>query len=190
MPKITAKNIFVCCKQNEKVAINKRYHLLIKTKLHKERYPASWFFPHALKNRAHRNLSPLFALSESLRSVFFLYLLFLSHSEACFFSICSFWVTQKRVFFSICPFWVAQKRVFSLFALSESLRSTYFLFLLFLSRSEACFFSICLFWVTQKHVFLFFDSSYIVCNTKILFFMLHTSYVTPKFPFFRFIQCM
>ena len=149
MPKITAKNIFVCCKQNEKVAINKRYHLLIKTKLHKERYPASWFFPHALKNRAHRNLSPLFALSESLRSVFFLYLLFLSHSEACFFSICSFWV--------------AQKHVFSPFVFSESLRSTYF---------------------------LFFNASYIVCNTKILFFMLHTSYVTPKFPFLCFILCM
>ena len=166
MPKITAKNIFVCCKQNEKVAINKRYHLLIKTKLHKERYPASWFFPHALKNRAHRNLSPLFALSESLRSVFFLYLLFLSHSEACFFSICSFWV--------------AQKHIFSPFALSESLRSVFFLHLPFLSHSKACFFSFYSFWVAQKRVlspfalseslrsmfFLFFNASYVVCSIK------------------------
>ena len=163
MPKITAKNIFVCCKQNEKVAINKRYHLLIKTKLHKERYPASWFFPHALKDRVYRNLSAIFcsfwvtqkrvfspfALSESLRSIFFLYLLFLSRSEAYFFSICSFWV--------------AQKHVFSPFALSESLRSMFFLHLLFLSHSEALIFS---------------------------FSMLHTLYVTPKFSFLCFIQCM
>ena len=190
MPKITAKNIFVCCKQNEKVAINKRYHLLIKTKLHKERYPASWFFPHALKNRAHRNLSPLFALSESLRSVFFLYLLFLSHSEACFFSICSFWVTQKRVFFSICPFWVAQKRVFSLFALSESLRSLFFLFLPFLSRSEALIFSFCSFWVAQKHVFSPFVFSESLRSMFFSFSTLHTLYVTQKFSFLCFIHRM
>ena len=180
MPKITAKNIFVCCKQNEKVAINKRYHLLIKTKLHKEWYPASWFFPHALKNRVHRNLSAIFcpfwvahklvfspfALSESLRSIFFLHLLFLSRSEAYFFSICSFWV--------------AQKHIFSLFALSESLRSVFFLHLPFLSHSKACFFSFYSFWVTQKRVFslfalseslrsmffLFFNASYVVCSIK------------------------
>ena len=173
---------------------------------------------HALKNRVHpwpfaafcsfwvaqKRVFSLFTLSESLRSVFFLFLLFLSHSEACFFLHLPFLSRSEACFFSFYPFWVAQKRVFSLFALSESLRSMFFLYLLFLSRSEACFFSICSFWVTQKRVFflfalseslrsmffLFFNASYIVCNTKILFFMLHTTYVTPKFPFLCFILCM
>ena len=118
-PLLCRKNCKKCIcllKNKEIVAINKRYHLLIKTKLHKEWYPASWFFPHALKNRVHRNLSAIF-----------------------------------------CPFWVAHKLVFSPFALSESLRSVFFLFLLFMSRSEACFFFFCPFWVAQKHLFSLFQ---------------------------------
>ena len=69
----------------------------------------------------------------------FLFLFFLSRSEA--------W------FFFIWPFWVTQKRVFSSFGLSESLRSVFFLHLVFLSRSEAHFFSIWSFWVAQKRNF-------------------------------------
>ena len=82
---------------------------------------------------------------ESLRSVIFLHLVFLSHSEAHFFSIWSFWV--------------AQKRIFSPFGLSESLRSAFFLHLAFLSRSEAYFFSIWPFWVAQKRIFSSFGLS-------------------------------
>ena len=139
------------------------------------------------------------------------FLLFLSHSEACFFSFYSFWVTQKRVFspfalseplrsmfflhlsflthseacfFSICPFWVAQKHVFSPFALSESLRSMFFLFLPFLSRSEACFFSFCPFWVTQKLVFSPFVFSESLRSTYFLFFNASYNVCNTKIPFF------
>ncbi len=99
----------------------------------------------------------------------FLFLFFLSRSEA--------------HFFSIRPFWVTQKRDFSSFDLSESLRSTFFLHLVFLShseayfflhlvflsRSEAHFFSIWPFWVTQKHIFSSFGLSESLRSLTLLF---------------------
>ena len=122
--------------------------------------------------------SILFSMLEShVLARNFLFLFFLSRSEAHFFLIWSFWVAQKHIFspfglseslrsafflhlvflsrseawfFSIWPFWVTQKRIFSPFNLSESLRSAFFLHLAFLSHSEAHFFSIWPFWVTQK----------------------------------------
>ena len=96
-----------------------------------------------------------FILSESLRSAFFLHLVFLSRSEAHFFFIWSFWVTQKRVFSS--------------FGLSESLRSVIFLHLAFLSHSEAWFFSIWPFWVTQKRIFSSFGLSESLRSVTLLF---------------------
>ena len=102
-----------------------------------------------------RNSIPLFYVRITHSRTYFLFLFFLSHSEAHFFFI---W-----------PFWVALKRIFSSFGLSESLRSVFFLHLAFLSRSEAYFFSIWSFWVAQKRIFSPFGLSESLRSLTLLF---------------------
>ena len=113
---------------------------------------------------------PLFCLSESLRSMKNLHLVFLSRSEA-----------RKN---SIWSFWVAQKHEKNPFGLSESLRSTKKLYLVFLSRSEARKNSIWPFWVAQKHEKSPFGLSESLRSIEIYFF--HT-YVVDRNDYFQFL---
>ena len=129
----------------------------------------------------------LLCLSESLRSTNKLHLVFLSHSEAWKNSIWSFWVAQKHRKNSIWPFWVAQKHEKTPFGLSESLRSTKKLHLVFPSRSEAQKNSIWSFWVAQKHRNLLFPY---LCRWQKRLFSLFCAYVVDRNTYSLFFMLM
>ena len=92
----------------------------------------------------------------------------------------------KPLLFYFWSFWLNQKYHFSIFGLSDWIKSTTFLFLVFLIESEVSLFYFWSFWLDQKHRFSIFGLSDWIRSTAFPFLVFLIGSEAPLFYFWSF----